>query len=288
MAAKRRRSAPIPPDDLAQVVREAAGGAVGLSTEAIKKRLPLPYQRFPRAVVAALGTLERGGALVALRRNKSKSPLYFDRGGVDQLDALTRERLSTPLTKGELRSWLFETAPGYRVVFDAWLKRALTREVLFVHGLARTKQPRFGREPEPEHQVLLRPVLKALRSVVAKADQKGIARRHLAAALLAELGLAGLTKSGATGDGSREFLAALDGLAAEDPANALLPVRLLRRRLSLEKREFDDLALRLAREGIVSLHYHDYPGSLPESERSELVVDARGTHYVGIAPRNRR
>jgi hypothetical protein len=55
--------------------------------------------------------------------------------------------------------------------------------------------------------------------------------------------------------------------------------------MRLDKEHFDRLALELSREGIVTLHHHDFPASLSPSERTELVQDERGTHYVGIAIR---
>jgi hypothetical protein len=287
MAMKKNVPRLVAPDDLDQVVREVTRDASGLSTAVVKKRLPLPYQRFTKPIALALDALVEKGELVAFKKSKTTS-IYFTRHPLDRLDVLAREQLSEPVTKAELKSWVSEAAPGYGVVFDDWLKRARDREVLFVHGLPRAKDQRFSPKPEPEHQVLLHPVLKALRAALSKTDKKRIPRQRLAEVLLAELGLSAPHANGATTDGRSDFLAALDRLAAEDPSSALLPVRALRRRLSLGKREFDDLALRLAREGVVSLHYHDFAASLPESERNELIVDARGTHYVGIAPRGRR
>ena len=45
-------------------------------------------------------------------------------------------------------------------------------------------------------------------------------------------------------------------------------LRDLRARLSMSKDEFDETALRLQREGAVSLHHHDHPLALPEAERA--------------------
>jgi hypothetical protein len=62
-------------------------------------------------------------------------------------------------------------------------------------------------------------------------------------------------------------------------------VRDLRRHVSLAKPQFDDLALRLAREGRVSLHRHDFPASLSPQEREELITDGQGNYYIGLALR---
>lgn len=81
----------------------------------------------------------------------------------------------------------------------------------------------------------------------------------------------------------RAVMDALRTMSRDAPSGALLPIRELRTRSGLGKREFDDAALSLARDGEVVLHHHDAAASLSESDRYVLVSDQRGTHYVGIA-----
>jgi len=52
-----------------------------------------------------------------------------------------------------------------------------------------------------------------------------------------------------------------------------------------EKSNFDRIVLDLAANYRVALLKHDFPGLMSPSDRSELVVDAQGNHYVGIALR---
>ncbi len=44
--------------------------------------------------------------------------------------------------------------------------------------------------------------------------------------------------------------------------------------------------LRLRDKDLVTLHHHDFAMSLPPDERSELVQDDRGVHYVGAVLRD--
>lgn len=81
-----------------------------------------------------------------------------------------------------------------------------------------------------------------------------------------------------------EVLTALRVLASREPSGALLSVRALRRLCSLTKTHFDMVVLRLSRAGRVVLHHHDFPASLPEADRAELIEDERGTYYIGIVP----
>jgi hypothetical protein len=88
----------------------------------------------------------------------------------------------------------------------------------------------------------------------------------------------------ARADDESAVLTALRELASREPSGALLSVRALRGLCSLPKTQFDTVVLRLSRAGRVMLHHHDFPASLPEADRAELIVDERGTYYIGIVP----
>lgn len=69
---------------------------------------------------------------------------------------------------------------------------------------------------------------------------------------------------------------------------ALVPLNTLWRSLQHEgwrKADFDRTVLSLAESYRVSLQRHNFPASLSEEERAELVADEAGNHYVGIALR---
>jgi hypothetical protein len=71
-------------------------------------------------------------------------------------------------------------------------------------------------------------------------------------------------------------------VAEREPPGSLLSVRAIRNAVTLEKASFDAAVLRAARAGLVVLHHHDFPQSLPPEQREQLVHDA-GTYYVGLA-----
>lgn len=64
---------------------------------------------------------------------------------------------------------------------------------------------------------------------------------------------------------------------------ALVGASELRRVARLEKQVFDRAILELARNQRLTLHRHDYPASLSEHAREELVFDGTNTYYVGFA-----
>lgn len=70
-------------------------------------------------------------------------------------------------------------------------------------------------------------------------------------------------------------------------SGALVTTPELRRAAGLSKADFDREILRLARDGKLVLHRHDFAGGLTETERSELVQDETGTFYIGVGLRSR-
>lgn len=85
----------------------------------------------------------------------------------------------------------------------------------------------------------------------------------------------------------------LKALAARNPKGALLSMLDLRgmvqHELGLSKGAFDEAMLRLLREHRLTMHHHDFPGSMTEAQLHELVYDKRGrdggTYYHAVAPR---
>ena len=95
---------------------------------------------------------------------------------------------------------------------------------------------------------------------------------------------------------SSDVMQAMRGLEAGADRGALVGLRDLRKEFpKLTKEQFDTAILGAARDGKISLHYHDYPASLTAAERSELVFHAHadshtsfgGTFYVGAAIRQK-
>lgn len=82
----------------------------------------------------------------------------------------------------------------------------------------------------------------------------------------------------------------LEAMRAVEPAaerGALVTPRQIRRLVGLSRAEFDARVLRMSRAGTLALHYHDWPASLSQAERDELVL-IDGVYYIGLAIRQYR
>lgn len=89
-------------------------------------------------------------------------------------------------------------------------------------------------------------------------------------------------------DDSDIFIRELVKLTDENPEGALLSVKDLRSRLDFNKEEFDNIALNLAHNGIITLHYHDFPGQLNKAEKDKLIYDEKNNiYYMGVVFRNK-
>jgi len=86
-----------------------------------------------------------------------------------------------------------------------------------------------------------------------------------------------------TKEDERIVIDAIRQISAREPTSSLLSLRKIRARQTLSKERFDAAVLRLSVGGVVVLHHHDFPESLAAPEREGLVLDANGTHYVGLA-----
>jgi len=82
-------------------------------------------------------------------------------------------------------------------------------------------------------------------------------------------------------DYENQFLEALRKVARG--GQGLIPVTEVRAAADLPKVVFDALALRLMREGKLTMHEHDFPESLPDARRAGLVESPKGRVFIGMA-----
>jgi hypothetical protein len=292
MGAKKAAAArDVSEQELEGVVRALIERASGLSRTEFKKELGAEYKALEKRALEMARALAGRRVVHRWASGRSKERFF----ATEPLDTLSKA-VATVLADGPLESTELERrveneGRGLRDLLKEWLKHAPARGELFAHPKAAggTKK-RFGlRPPEPDPNVVLKSVFTALDKALTSKDGSRLSKEAVLSTLAAKLGLpspAPATAPSPPPATEREsFIRALRELSAQNVQDGLLPIRDLRARLRLEKEHFDRLSLELLREGVVTLHHHDFPTSLSPAERAELVRDERGTHYVGIALR---
>ncbi len=270
----------VPRAELEAAVREALASSAGVTPASLKKSLAKSYKKPEQDRAVAL-LRELAARDDVHRWSKGKKEVFFARDPIATLDSVVVEALAEgALTAAGLKSAVKARAPGHEELVAEWLKNAVARRVLFKQGNSYSR--------EPDIRALLKKEIQDLQKAFQKLEALDIERDRVVEVLLEALDLPPVRRTSSVNGAPRtdRFLTALNDLAAENPRGALLSLRDLRSRVSMSKDEFDETALRLQREGAVSLHHHDHPLALSEAERAALVRDAQGEHYVGIALRS--
>ncbi len=285
MAAK---SKALPPrvftdQELEQVARDIVARVPGLSGSDLRRELSSEYKKSDKRVLEAANQLAARRELY--RWSSAKKVRFFECDPFDALAQSVAQAIADgPLSESAIRLKVESSHLGFGDLSKEWLKAALARGDVFVHPPAKgSKLKRFGVNPDVGG--LLKTVFAALRKVLASPTGKRVRKAELLRAILAELEMISPSGSESKPTERERFLLELFALALDTSSNGLLSIRELRARLPFDKQHFDRVALELMCDELVTLHHHDFPESLSEPDRAELVVDRRGNYFVGIALR---
>ncbi|MFO0757700.1 MAG: hypothetical protein U0359_14480 [Byssovorax sp.] len=254
----------------------------------LRKALPKAYKRTDAELAALLDEQVRAGSLFALKDGKITR--YADRDPGPTVAAIVQIALRDgPLDKKQLVAQVKRAAPGFEKLLPEVLAAEIERGAVREHPKVGKLGARLGLLP-PDPSPFLGKAMKELRAVAKKLAPHGVTAAAIHEAIGRALGIERVDPAarGLIDPAADEalVLSALRALAAREPPGALLSVRALRPLVALDKGRFDGAVLRLGRAGELTLHHHDFPASLSEAERAMLVVDERGTHYVGAALRD--
>lgn len=161
-------------------------------------------------------------------------------------------------------------------------------------------QDRFSTSP-PDPTDYLEPLLKEFRKQLSElagrlnSDSAAVDRLERAAGRvllrLGEKASGSITIDDPSPDSSDPGRQVLDAMRRADPATSTgAPITfdrirpLMVGRLS-SKAAFDAAVLRLGKEGLVSLHRHDFPSGQSANDREQMVPDGRGGYYFTISRR---
>jgi hypothetical protein len=310
MAARKRGTEPartVTQDELSSIALEALSSASVLSRPHVKKALPRDYQSHASAVLEILRELAAAGRIE--RWQKGSAEWFFATDPMASLGKVSRAALAAgPLSPEALQQRLELETKVPKAYLQEWKKRALARGELFEIAAPATSAHPPKRQSkllsiEPDLHGALKKALGEIEKAFVALEARGVSRERSARFLFEALGLSkgdsnrsntpaphttlerNILEHSAQNEERAVFLRKLHSLTQERRAGALLLVSELRERTPLDKARFDRIALELAREGLVDLHYHDHAQSLDVAERDRLVRDDAGTHYVGIALR---
>ena len=162
--------------------------------------------------------------------------------------------------------------------------------------LPKKKSGLFGNRP-PSPEPYLKAIGLQLTKAVSQLTSANVSREELHRALVQLVEATGVPFSATSPERNGELprrgpvVDLVSLMKRIEPAaenGALVAARELRRAANLEKPQFDQAVLDLARQGRLMLHRHDFAAGLSTSERDELVTDGAGTYYVGMALRRER
>ncbi len=212
---------------------------------------------------------------------RSKQPRYWSRNIEDyareQMLALLGQR---PQTQSEILRKLKTKLAGYG---EEKLKGILSRlvgdkDAQHLPPLIGGRAARYGTKPPDPRDYL--------EDAFAKLSKKlGISRDEI---INAARSLAPKPVNNTQSDLSEKLLARMVQVKLAAAQGGLVPLNELWQSLQNEgwdKAGFDRTVLSLAENYRVSLQRHNFPASLNEQERAELVADGLGNYYIGIALR---
>lgn len=275
--------------ELLKVVRAADEP---LTVPSISRLLPPAHKTSAKALAPLVDECVMDGALHSIPPTTAKGkPRYWHgdviefgrRAVIKVLDA------KGPQTESKLKAAVkaLGEAP-FQTIFQGLLADGA---VCLHPPLGKAKKELFGSQP-PSPEKYLQDVGTQLTRVVAQLTAANVPRDELRRALVQLIEAAGIPfaatpsrKENATPPAQVDLIAVMRRIEPRAERGALVGFRDLRRTAQLEKGTFDRAVLELARQGRVSLHRHDYAGSLSPAERDELVVDGAGNHYIGAALR---
>ena len=225
-----------------------------------------------------------------IRTHKARSSVYWlpsleEQASEKILDALSEIPLTQTDLKNKLRSLLIGWPLTKRnEMLAQLLKEKRVYKVPPLTGKASLLSARA--EPTPQDYIRL-----ALQLAVIRLKPAGLTTEQVMAAAREVL-----QPAPAASSSTHHNVADLEGLILErmlrlNPSAATgAPVQLSQLRRSLrseiaDKDIFDQAVMRLADQGRVAVHQHDYVGSLSQEELAALVSDGRGNYFVGVTLR---
>jgi len=271
------------------VLRALNQSAQPLNVTKLGKAIPKSALKSKKDLPELLKQLVKAGQI---RSHKARSSVYWlpsleEQASAKILEALSEVPLKQTELKNKLRSLLLGWPPSRR---DEMLMRLIKEKRVYKLPPLTGKAKLLSVHAEPMSQDYVK---LALRLVVVRLKPLGFTAEQVmdaAREALKPLPAPPVISSPQHDDANLERLILERMLQLNPSAATGAPVQLSELRHALrseiaDKDIFDQAILRLAEQGRVAAHRHDYVGSLSQEERDALVFDGRGNYFIGITLR---
>ncbi|MCI0390127.1 MAG: hypothetical protein MOB07_15355 [Acidobacteria bacterium] len=252
-----------------------------LTVTELEKAIPMSALKSKKELPQLLKQMVNAGQI---RSHKARSSVYWLPSLEDQASARIIKALSeAPLTRSDLKSKLRSLLTGWpQPKRDEMLALLVKEKRVYKVSSLTGKIELFSARPEltPRDYVRM-----ALQMVVAKLKPMGFTPEQVFTTAQ-DLLERELTAEKPSVDLDQTVLERMIHLKLAVANGAPISLTELRHSLPSEtsvKPYFDRVVLRLAAEGTIVLHRHDYPDRLSRRERDALVSDERGNYFIGVS-----
>jgi len=258
---------------------------------------PLPITKLKKAIPKALKSKNDLPELLRqmvkagqIRAHKARSSVYWlpnleEHASEKILDALSEIPLTQTDLKNKLRSLLIGWPQAKR---DEMLAQLLKEKRVYKVPPLTGKTSLLSSRAEATTQDYIR---LALQLAVARLKSRGLTAEQVMNAAREVLRSSPSVTAPFHDSATDLDRLILDRMLQLNPsAMTGAPVQLSQLRHSLrseiaDKDLFDQAIMRLAEQGRVAVHQHDYVGSLSQEELAALVSDGRGNYFIGVTLR---
>jgi hypothetical protein len=272
---------------VAYVLRALQQSAQPLAITKLGKTIPKSALKSKKDLPELLRQMVKAGQI---RAHQARSSVYWLPGLEEQASEKIIEALSEmPLTQTDLKNKLRSLLIGWpqtkrNEMIAQLLKEKRVYKVPPLTGKTSLLSARA--EPTPQDYIRL-----ALQLAVARLKPSGLTAEQVMTAARALLQPSPNVASSTEHNVADLGRLILDRMRQINPSVVTgAPVQLSQLRHSLrseiaDKDVFDQAIMRLAEQGRVAVHQHDYVGSLSQEELAALVSDGRGNYFIGVTLR---
>jgi len=275
---------------VAYALRALQESAQPLTIAKLAKAIPKSALKSKKDLPELLEQMVRAGQI---RSHKARSSVYWAPILEEQASERILEVLSEiPLTQTDLKSKLRSSLIGWpQTKRDEMLARLIKEKRVYkvppLTGKAALLSARD--EATPQDYVML-----ALQLAVARLKTRGLTAEQVMTVAREVLQPAQASPSISTshhGGADLERLILERMLRLNPSAANGAPVQLSQLRQALrpeisDKEVFDRTIMRLAEQGRVAAHRHDYAGGLSQEDLAALVSDGRGNYFIAVTLRD--